>query len=259
MTNNWKWDNSNLLDSPALYVAIRAWATKFPTKKDIVTDWLYYPWKYYPQRKHLYTNLVKSLKSKFHDTRPEWMFYNANEGIFNFQHQSYAQSWACLRDINKLCKACGLNGFIIIFDEFEDVIYNLGNIKYQEAAFWNLFIFYSGISFSGLSFYAVTPDFSEKCKNLLLKKGYYNYDYERFEKLPKFEMSPLGAKDLKTLALKIAEIHSKAYDWILRNNYKSKLNSIVDKTSSVPIQNRVRNTIKEIINKLDSELEDETF
>ena len=62
-------------------------------------------------------------------------------------------------------------------DEFEDVIQNLERRDYKEAAFLNLFQFFRGETFPGLSYFAVTPDFAQKCKRELLTRGVYDYDY----------------------------------------------------------------------------------
>jgi hypothetical protein len=152
ISNNWKWDFSEKLDSRALFVALRSWATGKDEVMDIVEDWLYQPWNYKVQRKKLYIQLVDNLRRFFRDPRPEWKFY-ADE-VFMFHTQGYSQSWAALRELDTLARASGLKGMIILFDEFEDVITNLHNVAHQEAAFWNLFHFYIGKQFPGKTFFA---------------------------------------------------------------------------------------------------------
>jgi BREX system ATP-binding protein BrxC/D len=257
LTNNWRWDYSDTLESPALFIAVRAWATGEAAIHDLVEDWLLHPWNYEAQRKRLYFELVEKLRGYFRDPRPEWKFYATTEGVFNFRLQSYAQSWGALRDLHKLACAAGLKGLIILFDEFEDVIYNIRNISHQESAFWNLFQFYSNKQFGGMSFFAVTPNFVEKCKTLLLNKGYWDYDYSRFEKLATFQMSPLQVDELEALALKIMEAHGTAYGWEPASVMRiTQLRTLVKETASVQIEDRARHTIREVVKALDQLIEE---
>lgn len=133
ITHKWRWDYSEKLDSPAIFVALRAWATGTVEACDTVEDWLYQPWLYKTQRKKLYTELVENLRRIFRDPRSDRQFY-AN-GVFTFDVQDYEQSWSALRDFDLLARTSGLKGLIILFDEYEDVITNLKNVSYQEAAF----------------------------------------------------------------------------------------------------------------------------
>jgi hypothetical protein len=255
LTNKWRWDYSNALESPAMFIAIRAWATEKPETHDLIEDWFFQPWTYYAQRKHLYTELVKKHRSHFRDPRPEWKFYSTSEGFFNFQLQDYSQSWEALRDIQVLCEKAGLSGFVILFDEFEDVIYNLNRINHQEAAFWNLFQFYFGSQFQGLSFFAVTPDFVNKCKQRLLEKNRWDYDYSLFDELPTFEMSPLEREQIQELLVKICETHSLAYDW-QPSISPDELTRAAFRSAAPNVQDRTRVAIRETIKYLDRALED---
>lgn len=255
LTHNWRWDYSEVLDSPAMFIAFRAWSASKPSIQDIIEDYLFQPWEYRVQRKRLYLELVESLRSFFRDPRSEWQFY-ADE-VFMFHTQGYAQSWAALRDLNTLARAAGLKGLTILFDEFEDVITNLRNIAHQQAAFWNLFQFYSGKQFPGMTFYAVTPQFSAKCKNLLIEKNYWDYDFSNFDRLPTFEMSPLDVLELDELAMRVLEAHGIAYNWepdlVMR---ASQLEKIVHNAASVPVQDRARHTIISVVKALDNLLQE---
>ena len=255
LSNEWRWDYSEVLEAPSIFIAIRAWLTDKSTLHDLVEAWFYDPQVYKNQRKELYTRLIWQLRSHFRDPRYDWQFYK--DGIFDFQVQAYTQSWAALRDIHRLSVEAGYRGFIILFDEFEDVIHNIRNIQHQESAFWNLFQFYGAKKFDGMTYFAVTPDFAKKCKSLLLEKGRWDYDYSLFDKLPTFEMSPLTAEELQELALKIFEVHGIAYDWEPDSVMKMhELKVIVAKAASVQVQDRARQTIKEIVRHLDRLLED---
>jgi hypothetical protein len=250
LTNNWRWDFSEVLDSPAVFLAVRAWATGNSTVHDRVEDWFQQPWAYRGQRRLLYSDLVESLRRFFHDPRPEWQFYS--DGVFCFHTQGYAQSWAALRDLQRLLYESGLKGLVLLFDEYEDVVTNLRNVAYQEAAFWNLFQFYAGKQFPGVSFYAVTPEFVDKCTALLADKGRWDYDYGRFKAIPTFQMTPLDVEDLKELAMRIFKTHGIAYNWkpdlVMR---ATELDNIVREAASVQIQDRARHTIITVVKELD--------
>jgi hypothetical protein len=255
LTNNWKWDFSEVLDSPAMFVAVRAWATGNSAIHDRVEDWFLQPWVYRMQRKVLYFDLVGSLWRYFHDPRPEWQFYK--DGVFDFQSQGYAQSWSALRDIQRLLCESGLKGLVLLFDEFEDVITNLRNVAHQEAAFWNLFQFCAGKQFPGLSFFAVTPEFVDKCEKLLMDKGRWDYDYARFKAIPSFQMTPLDVKELEELAMRILETHGIAYQWQPDLVVQAmELSKIVREAASVQIQDRARHTIITVVKALDRLLEE---
>lgn len=250
LTNNGKWDFSDVLESPALFVALRAWATGVEDVRDLIEGWFHQPWLYYSQRKILYAALVSDLRRYFRDPRMEWQFYA--DAIFQFNLQGYAQSWALLRDLNVLASAAGLRGFTLLFDEFEDIITNLSRINFQEAAFWNLFTFCRGVAFPGLTFYAVTPQFSEKCKQRLLERERWDIDLTLFESIPTFRMSSLRNEELSELAMKILEAHGLAYDWEPDLIMKaSQLREIVSKAAKEPIEDRTRKTIKIVVEKLD--------
>jgi len=256
LSHGWKWDYSDQLNSPALFAALRAWSTGNGEAQELVEDWLQQPWNYKGQRKKLYTGLVDGLRKYFRDPRADWQFYADN--VFAFDVQGYSQSWAALGDLNRLSQAAGLSGVVLLFDEFEDIITNLTNIAHQQAAFWNLFQFYSRKHFAGLSFYAVTPEFVDKCKRVLINKGCFDYDYEWFEALSRFQMSPLSTDELSALALRIMDAHGKAYDWEPDLVMKaSQLRSIVEHAASIQIQDRARHTITTVVRSLDGLLQEQ--
>lgn len=255
LSNEGKWDFSEILDSSALFVALRAWMTGKAEIADLVEDWFYQPWQYRKQRKKLYIRLVGSLRKFFRNPRPEGKFY-ADE-IFMFHTQGHAQSWAALRDFNSLTQAAGLKGMIVLFDEFEDVITNLTNIAHQEDAFWNLFQFYSGKHFPGKTFYAVTPEFVGKCKARLFQKGRWDFDFSRFDSLPRFEMSPLETRHLVELAKLIAPVHGLAHDWnaVSAMNDNS-IHAVLEEATRAQIQDRTRRAIICVVRHLDDLLQD---
>jgi hypothetical protein len=83
--------------------------------------------------------------------------------------------------------------------------------KPRQDAFQNLFDFFGGQKFDGMSFFAVTPDFVETCKGLLRERRIIDYDYDAFDRLPMFQMSPLEEGDLLALARRVVDVHALAY------------------------------------------------
>lgn len=254
LTNEWKWDFSETLKSPGLFVALRAWITKDSNAQELVVDWLLKSDEYKAQRRLLYTTLVANQRRHFRDPRPEYQFYN--EKIFFFRENAYQQSWDALTDVDRLLKSAGMSGLIVLFDEFEDILTNLNRVNFQEAAFWNLFLFFSGKRFPGMTFYAVTPGFVEKCKSLLLEKGRFDFDYKRFDHLPTFSMSPLAERELQQLASRMIDAHAVAYGYEPTSKLRKQVEKIVTRDAGSPSQDRARNTIKEVVKQLDESLDE---
>jgi len=255
LSNKGKWDYSDFLESAALFVALRAYVTSNVNAQLLVEDWLYNPSQYYNQRKKLYECLVNGLRAYFRDPRSDRRFYE--DQVFIFNTQAYHQSWAALRDLDRLACAAGLKGLVLLFDEFEDVITNLRNVAHQEAAFWNLFHFYSGKQFPGKTFYAVTPEFVEKCKIRLLEKGRWDMDLSMFDALPKFEMSPLSRPHLVSLGEKIVEIHRLAYEWNGQFSVsREDLEAWMKEATTVQLQDRTRQAITTTVKRLDTLFQD---
>ncbi|WP_051036650.1 hypothetical protein [Calothrix sp. PCC 6303] len=164
-----KWDFSQVLDSPANFIALRAWFSG-RCDKAIIEDWLFQAGNY--KQKQVYEELVHKTRMTYRDelslSNPfKWQHYTNNSIVFNFKSEAYAQCWSTLRDINTLACASRLKGLIILFDEFEDILSNITNIAHQKAAFQNIFHFFAGNQFNGMSFFAVTPEFVDKCKKVI--------------------------------------------------------------------------------------------
>jgi hypothetical protein len=254
LSNGWKWDYSEKLESAPMFVAIRAWFTGDKSVRDLVIDWLQEPENYRSQRKQLYTRLVEGMRVHFRDPRSEKQFYMDN--VLSFHSDGYRAVWDGLRDVNDLLTGAGLRGLIVLFDEFEDVLTGLSNVQWKESAFWNLFLFMGGKRFPGRTFYAVTPDFVRKCKDQLLERGRFDFDYERFDELPSFEMSPLTKTELTELAERILQAHACAYGYQPKDVSSSQVRDLIAHLSRSPVQDRARHTIREVVKLLDSILED---
>lgn len=252
-----KWDYSDHLKSPAIYVALRAWVgSKDRAVRDLIEDWLANPQNYRGQRKLLYNRLVADLRARFRDPRAEWQFY-ADE-VFAFHTGGHRQAWDALADMDLIARTAGLRGLVLLFDEFEDVIQNVNRKNLQQQAFLNLFRFFAGDRYPGMSYFAVTPDFVSKCKVELLRKGVYDFDYGVFDQLPSFEMDQITHADFLLLAGKIREVHGIAYDWGAASGFDDRrLGTVVDELWSVSSPDRVRRAIAGLVKALDERLEDD--
>ena len=262
VTNNWRWDYSKKLKSPPFFIALRAWASSdSPKVRQMVMDWLTFPDSYRIRKKDLYQTLVEGLRRHFRTPDWHWQTYKSKSLIFS-SDLDYKSCWDALEDIHRMLVASGMTGMAVLFDEFEDVLTNLRNIKYQETAFRNLFRFtlgdrfMPGNRFTGKTFFAVTPDFVRKCKMLLLEKGPGDFDCRRFDELPTFSMSPLTVEDLLELAeSRIVPVHERAYGNKCREGTNWKIKQAVLREARSAVQDRTRQAIKAAVQVLDDTLE----
>jgi hypothetical protein len=149
-----------------------------------------------------------------------------------------------------------LKGLILLFDEFEDVIQNLNRRDFQEAAFLNLFRFFSGERFPGMAYFAVTPDFVRKCREELTRRGAYGFDYQRFDTLADFELDQIELNAFMELAKKIRQIHATAYDWNGTKQLGDRdLAELAKALWAVQSPDRVRRAIKGLVDELDRRLQ----
>ncbi len=254
VTNNWRWDYSEELKSPPFYIAFRAWVFSNSNEiRQMVIDWLTSPGDYKNKRKDIYLTLVERLRRHFRDPRPKRRFYK--EEALVFHPSSYRNCWNALEDMHRMLVASGMAGLAILFDEFEDVLTNLSNINHQEDAFWNLFRFMSGDRFAGKTFFAVTPAFTKKCKERLIEKDRWDFDYSQFDELKTFSMSPLAARDLLTLAERIVWVHEIAYDYTSPASAIAAMKQAVDAEARSAVEDRARRAIRRAVQVLDSPLE----
>lgn len=250
--HKWDYDHSGRLKSPAMYVALRAWFFGDTPTKDIIEDWLLQPANYKSQKNRLYSLGIGQLRSHFRDPRNEHQI--TSSGVFDFFNKAdYQRAWDALLDLNTLAQASGFRGVVLLVDEFEDVISNITRKVDQHNAFWHLFEFFSGAKFDGLSFFAVTPDFVQKCKSLLIQQNVFDFDYSQFDKLPTFRLSPLQDEDLYRLANLILHYHEIAYSWEYnRAQYQQITDEIMQKNNRY---DKVRLSIRELIKHLDEVLD----
>lgn len=256
ISNNGEWDFSDRLSAPGIYVSLRAWVLDGTNRatRDLIEAWLSSPEIYRSQRKLLHQQLVANLRNHFLDTRPEWQFYA--DDVFAFHTGGHRQSWDALADLHRLALWSGYRGLILLVDEFEDVIQNLPRRNYQQVAFHNLFRFFSGQRFPGRAYFAVTPDFTQKCKKELLGKGVYDFNYDSFDKLPYFRLDPISLNDAFTLARRIREVHAIAYSWRAKEAIDdSVLQKRCNQLMMVERPDKIRQTIISVVALLDSRLD----
>lgn len=244
-----RWDYSEELQAEAMYLAVRAWFTGEKSAQDLVVNWLENSANYRAKKRELCEKLVRGLRRHFRDPRPDNVI--RQHDVFNFFAQGYRQSWGVLSDVDRLLRESGLNGLVLLFDEFEDVLTAM-RINHQEAAFWNLFRFFSGERYPGKSFYAVTPGFAQKCKERLLEKKRFDFAYDQFDKLPTFSMDPLSEPELLEVGHRIGEAHSIAYSYRRPQNRQELITRVVARTMRSSVQDRVRHAIREIVIALDA-------
>ena len=158
--------------------------------------------------------------------------------------------------MHQLAVASGLKGLVLLFDEFEDVVTNLRGINLQEQAFRNMFSFFGRTAFCRVAAFAVTPEFALKCEQLLTKKDRYDFPTDKFNRLPRFKMSPLKSEDLRLLADRITAAHYLAYRWECERGTKLKLAGIVAQGNRVALEDRTRHTITDVVSVLDAAFED---
>jgi len=207
-----RWETSHKFGAYSTFVALRSWYfSKDLAIRNRVIDWLTQPWQYKTQGRVIYKELVERQAELF---REQKSFDQLKEGgVFDFKQRGYQGSWDTLKDVQRLTVESGFKGLVLLFDEFESTVTDLRTRKPRQDAFQNLFDFFGGQKFDGMSFFAVTPYFVETCKTLLRERRISNYDSGAFDRLPRFEMSPLEEDDLLALAQRVVETHAQAYEW----------------------------------------------
>lgn len=254
ITDGGSWSRSSGLASQALFVGLRAWVHSNDARvREMVTDWLGYAWNYKSSRTELYGTLVRRI-SGFRDSLPEHAYYA--DGIFSFDSGGHHQAWSALSDLDLLCRACGRKGLVILFDEFEDVIQNLNNIRHEQSAFDNLFRLCDGRDHSGTCYFTVTPDFSNKCRSRLYEKAIYSFPVERFDELDRFRMTRITVDDANLLASRVRDMHGIAYEWDAATELPDhELRRVVDSLMATGSADQVRQAVIGIVRTLDERLE----
>jgi hypothetical protein len=160
----------------------------------------------------------------------------------------YRQCWDALTDLDKLAKACGFKGLVLLVDEFEDVVTNLNRSDYQAAALQNLLAFFDREKFAGLSYFAVTPEFT--------RRWHWPGADAKLDKKPSFALTPPEKADIKRLARTIRAVHAIAYDLEPDETLSDgDLDREVERLSGISSQDRIRQLIEGIVQAMDDAAE----
>jgi len=242
-----RWAPASSLCAPML-VGLRAWVLGGTAQQRLVEEWFAWPESYRSRRKDLYWELIANLEGRFRDDRSERQLYA--QDVFWFHTGGHRNAWLGIRDLDLIAKAAGLQGLVLLIDEFEDVITNLRNSAYQVAAFTNLFEFFEGTRDDCMTYFAVTPEFAERCRAELTSRGVYHLTTKEFARLPAFELSQIGLTEFRELALRIAECHGLAYRW--QPPVGSQLwSSLVKDAWGTPSPDRIRRAVQALVDRLD--------
>lgn len=171
-----------------------------------------------------------------------------------FRRDGQQPSWDALNGLDTLTRLSGYRGLVLLFDELENVL-GLNHKTYEAAALENLFRFFAG-DFLGGAYFAVTPDFTHKCTEQLLRKGVYDFPYKRFKELPHFELSPLEFDDFLKLTTQILLAHSHAFEWTPEEDMDwEALRVFLQKSWQPRNPSRIRLACQSMVEFLDSELD----
>ena len=209
----WRWhiaQRQGGFEAPGLHMALRAWCQSNDMEvRDTVVGWLNSPDEAQVEQRRLASQLIDRalpIGMEHRGTRDV-----LRDGTFKFRNQAYQQSWDAIADIDRLVFMCGKDGLVIVFDEVEDFVQNTKNRGHEGAALDNLFLFFGGRARTR-GFFAVTPEFSFKCRERLAGP-YCVYSDDDFDLLPRFQPAALSSEDFRELAVRIRTIHARAYSW----------------------------------------------
>ncbi len=246
------WNSPQPLSSIPFWIALRAWGfSNHSQVKMVIESWLSKPWKFH--RKQLKEPLVESLSPRIAARSWDTHLYSASG--FKFNPDGYENSWKAIRDLNLLARLSGLRGHVMLFDEFEDVIQNLRNIRWEQTALQNLLTLMESTRDLSPRYFAVTPEFVSKCRSRLAEKGIYNFEIDRFDNLPRLMMTPISQSEFEELAVEIRATYSIAFD--IQTNLVSDedLHSFVETQFRRPTPDQIRLAVRELVSMLDSKSE----
>ena len=90
------------------------------------------------------------------------------------------------------------------------------------------------------------------------QRGTYDFDFDRFDKLPRFQLDEITAEQFLELAMRIRLVHSLGYEWDATAVVSdSDLEHLIAELLSVPSPDRIRSAIQGVVEALDSALEDD--
>jgi hypothetical protein len=250
-----KWSRIREMRSTPLWIALRGWhRSRSKDAKEVVKSWLSSTWDFNSRRQYLYWHLVGQLPPSTNTLISEAELYRS--GAFRFDVGGHENAWLALQDLQTLAALSGLRGLVLLFDEFEDVIQNLGRIDYQRTAFANLIDLMSHERFTGWKYFAVTPEFAARCRARLMEKGQYDFPVSMFDDLERIKMTPVREQEFLELGRKVREVHGVAYDWDAQSSLSErKLEALVSKLYSKSSADQVRQAMVGLVKALDAALE----
>lgn len=255
LSSNGRWDYSEYLQSPAMYVALRAWLFGDAATRLTVEDWLAHPHAYRDRRRRLYDTLVHGLRHCFRDPRPEWKFH-AQE-LLVLDRSASKQTWAALTDLDRLARLSGKRGLVLLFDEAEDMVHNLARPAERQEALRTLLRFFprtdpTETQVSLLppfhAYFAVTPDFLEHVRRTLTTAD----SADDIRRLPTLSVAPVQRDEFLAPARRIREAHAQAYSWDAAAALPdSELAALVDRLWQRAAPERLRCGVQGVVQALD--------
>ena len=245
-----KWRQPGAPLSGPVYLGLRAMTiADNDDTKDLVTAWLTSQNPDGIQRYRLLEELVTDLYVG--DPRGRMALYRE----LQFRRDAQQPGWDALNGLDTVARLSGYRGLILLFDEVEDVLQNLNNKTYEAEALKNLFRFF-GADYLGGAYFAVTPDFTHKCRDHLLGKGVMDFPYRRFKELPHFELSPIEFDDFLKLTAQIMDAHAQAFEWDPESDLDwSAMREFLRRSWQPRNPSRIRLACQALVEFLDSELD----
>ncbi|MBN1900236.1 DUF2791 family P-loop domain-containing protein [Candidatus Sumerlaeota bacterium] len=161
--NNCKWDRIQFFETEPFFLGLRAWHFCDQDIEEYIVNWFQSPDKNSDGRPtYVYKTLVSGMRRFFRDARPREYFSNEKLNL----SRNDVLCWAFLRDLHRAAQTIGLKGLILCFDEFEDIIYNMTRLDQKKMSFCNMFELFYGHNYRAQAYFAVTPDFVQKCKHV---------------------------------------------------------------------------------------------
>ncbi len=251
VTDHDRWSISHALRCPALWIALRSWhLCPDLAHREFVADYLASSWDHTDGPSLLYQRLVRTLPLTVRD--PRSLSSMIRDNVFKFDTAGHQPSWDALNDLRLLALMSGYRGLVLLFDEFEDVIQNMNNIAYERAAFNNLLRLFDESAYQSWAYFAVTPEFAEKCRDRLFEMEHYDYPVDRFDDLERIRMDPVTLPQFRSLADSIRDVHGIAYEWNAASKFpQERLDQVVMKLYSRSSADQVRQAMIGLVDEFD--------
>jgi len=193
--------------------------------KDLQTDKLYYLLKAYSKTDNTETRfpLLADLQGNFITLNQLKKIYKDIFGdpvVFSASFVKTRHIWDYFQFLSRLFTLSGLNGWVILFDEAEQ-IGRLGR-KTRFSAYSNMAQFLRQEKSSALSLFTMTNNFATQVIDEKDERGHLSqtegldnaaieYTLDKIETA--HELAPLTREEFMKVLNKIMEFHARAYDW----------------------------------------------